>query len=137
MTKKGFTLIEILVVVLIIGILAAIALPKYQLAVAKSRVHTMFDLGKSIADAQTIYYLTNGNWALDMSKLDMTLPSNCSPLSENNNNEHTRFTCDNGFTLDNDIRQDYPVLRMNYCPGYNTGVLLCEQKASCRTMCKV
>ena len=70
--KKGFTLIELLVVVLIIGILSAVALPQYQKAVWKSRASQLYVSAKSLATAQEVYYLANGNWAKSFSDLDLS-----------------------------------------------------------------
>ena len=73
-TKTGFTLIEMLVVVLIIGILAAIAVPQYQKAVAKSKASQLLTAVKSLYDAQKAYYLQNGQYAETLKELDITYP---------------------------------------------------------------
>ena len=58
--KKGFTLRELLVVVLIIGILSAVALPQYQKAVFKSRMAEAFTNLKTISEAVKLCELENG-----------------------------------------------------------------------------
>ncbi len=123
--QTGFTLIELLVVVLIIGILAAVAVPQYQKAVAKSRVSSMLALGKSIAQAQEVYYLNSGSYTKDVENLDIQLPSECSPLTEIEDEQHNWFSCGNDFVFDNDARG---VIRINYCPAFNTEIILCEEK---------
>ena len=73
--KKGFTLIELLVVVLIIGILAAIAVPQYEFAVEKSRAAEPLAVLKSIREAQELYFMSNGQYATDLSELDIPAPT--------------------------------------------------------------
>ena len=52
--QKGFTLIELMIVIAIIGILAAIAIPQYQNYIAKSQVsRVMSEVGSMRTAAET------------------------------------------------------------------------------------
>ena len=69
--KKGFTLIELLVVVLIIGILSSVALPKYQLAVLKSKAVELRVNAKALHDAAELFYLETGEYPTELSQLSI------------------------------------------------------------------
>jgi type IV pilus assembly protein PilA len=58
--QSGFTLIELMIVVAIIGILAAIALPAYQDYTKRAHVSEGMMLAASAKTAITEYFSTNG-----------------------------------------------------------------------------
>ena len=60
--KHAFPLVELLVVVLIIGVLSAIAIPMYQGAVDKSHWSTMLPGAKALKDAEEAIKMTNGSY---------------------------------------------------------------------------
>ena len=77
--QKGFTLIEILVVVLIIGILASVGLPQYDRAVTKARAVEFITVAESLYKAQQLFFLANGQYSVSFDGLDIEVPNSIDP----------------------------------------------------------
>ena len=66
--QKGFTLIELMIVIAIIGILAVIALPAYQDYTARAQVSEAISLMEGQKSAVVEYYADKGEWPADNDK---------------------------------------------------------------------
>ncbi|MBR3604026.1 MAG: type II secretion system protein [Elusimicrobiaceae bacterium] len=71
--KKGFTLVELLIVMVVVSVLATLAVSKYKVAMEKGRGLEGLHNAAAISDALNAFYIQDGNvynwervpWALD------------------------------------------------------------------------
>ena len=70
--QKGFTLIELMIVVAIIGILAAIAIPAYQDYVVRSQVTEGLNLAGDLKAGVAEWYAQTGAWPTDETDLGLS-----------------------------------------------------------------
>ena len=76
-TQKGFTLIELMIVVAIIGILASIAIPNFLKARDKAMYTKCVSALSGLKVAQEMYISDNGEYAADIKELAMYMIPGC------------------------------------------------------------
>ena len=77
----GFTLVELAVVVVIIGVLAAFAVPRFMNSVERSKAAEAFNYLSTVHSAMERYHARQGTYADDITKLDtsLTIPEYFTP----------------------------------------------------------
>jgi prepilin-type N-terminal cleavage/methylation domain-containing protein len=74
-SRQGFTLVELAVVIVIIGVLASFGVPRFLKSVERSKAAEAFNYLSAVQSAQERYQSQNGVYAADVANLDINFPT--------------------------------------------------------------
>ena len=73
--QKGFTLVELAIVIVIIGVLASFGVPRFRDAVERSKAGESLNYLSAVRAAQERYHAREGTYASDIPDLDVSIPA--------------------------------------------------------------
>jgi prepilin-type N-terminal cleavage/methylation domain-containing protein len=123
--RRGFTLVELAVVIVIIGVLAAFGVPRFRQAVERSKAGEAFNYLSAVRSSQERYHSRLALYAADVATLDINFPApKYFSVGDMTNNELTWSTtlyrtgasagygaytvrfCETGYATDSNIPTD-------------------------------
>jgi len=73
--QKGFTLVELAIVIVIIGVLASFGVPRFRDAVERSKAGESMNYLSAVRASQERYHAREATYADDLTTLDIAIPA--------------------------------------------------------------
>lgn len=127
--NKAFTLTEIMVVVLLLAILSAIAIPQYLKTVEKQKAVEALHLLAVIGKAEERYFVINDNYTVEYSDLDADLvdrSTNLAPTGDTFNNRAFSFVLEGATDADGQITAKRLDGQYRFIRKHQTGEVCCS-----------
>lgn len=118
----GFTLLEMVIAVIIIGILASLAIGRYEKTVERSRIAEALSVLGAIRTAQFRYASEHNRFTDDLARLDMNVSSQGKFFTFSAVSDGTPFDGSNNVLANATRDSSYQGGRYGSCVGYSIAI---------------